>query len=305
MSPWAFTPRPTVWLLIAGLAALYWWAMTRIGPRATREGERVVTGRQVAWFVATLAVLWAASDWPIHDIGEGYLYSVHMVQHLLLTFVVAPMAWLATPTWLLRLVVGSGLVYRTVRRLARPVPATLVFNAVVVLTHWPALVNVSVTNGPLHYGVHLLVVASALLMWLPIAGPLPELRLSLPGQMVYLFLQSIIPTVPAGWLTMAEGTVYRSYEDAPLRLWGWSVATDQQTAGLLMKIGGTTFIWTVIAVLFVRFATRAGEDDRASGMAMDRRAPVGRTDDGEILTWEQVERALATAPPAPSEPQRS
>jgi putative membrane protein len=300
--PWSWQPHPEVWALLAGLALAYWWAVTRIGPQATRPGEAVVTRRQVGWFVAALFTLWVAADWPVHDLGEQYLYGVHMGQHLLLTLIVPPMALLATPTWLARMLVGDGRGYRVLRRLARPVGATIIFNGVVVFTHWPAVVNASVANGVLHYGVHVVVVATALLMWLPVAGPLPELRLSLPSQMGYLFLQSIIPTVPAGWLTFADGIVYRAYDVVP-RVFGLSIAHDQQMAGMLMKIGGGFFLWTVITVLFFRFSTSEELDDRSSGVPLDRRAPV-RTPDGDILTWEQVERELQRAGPAPAEPER-
>lgn len=271
--PWTWVPRPTVWVLIVGLSLLYCYAITRIGPRATIPGEPLVTRSQLAWFVAAMVVLWAASDWPLHDIGENYLYSAHMVQHLLLSLVFPPMAWLATPAWLARMVLGSGVAYRIIRRLARPLVATVIFNAVVVLQHWPLVVNTSVANGPFHYSVHLVVVLSSLLMWLPVAGPLPELRPPLAVQMMHLFAQSIIPTVPTGFLVFAEGTVYRAY-DVPYRLWGLSTTYDQQLAGALMKVVGGMYLWVVIAVLFVRFATRHFDDDRASGATLDRRAPV-------------------------------
>ena len=298
--PWRWQPHPEVWALLVGLAVSYWWAVTRIGPRATRPGETVVTRRQVLSFVAALATLWIAADWPMHDIGEEYLYGVHMAQHLLLSLVVPPLALLATPTWLARMVIGQGRAYRLVRRLARPVTATLVFNSVVVFTHWPAVVNTSVANGALHYGVHVLVVTSALVMWTPVAGPLPELRLSLPGQMGYLFLQSVIPTVPAGWLTFADGVVYRAYDVVP-RVFGLSIAHDQQIAGMLMKIVGGLLLWTVITTLFFRFAAAKERDDRSPGVPLDRRAPV-RTADGDVLTWEEVERQLQEAGPPPPEP---
>jgi putative membrane protein len=295
--PWRWQPHPEVWGLIVGLAVLYWYAVTRIGPKACRPGEKPVTRGQVGWFVGALALLWVASDWPVHDLAEEYLYSVHMIQHLLLSLVVPAMALLATPTWLARLVVGQGRAYRLLRKASRPVPATLFFNAVVVFSHWPAVVNAVVGNGLLHYGVHVLVVGSALLMWLPVCGPLPELRYPLPVQMGYLFLQSVIPTVPAGWLTFADGTVYKSYDVLP-RVFGLPVADDQQLAGMEMKVLGGFFIWTVIGILFIRFVNRSEHgDDRTRGVALDRRAPAE-----DLLTWEQVERELATAPPAPSEP---
>lgn len=279
--PWAWVPRPTVWALVVGLCVLYWYAITQIGPRASRAGEIVVTRAQLAWFAASMLVLWLASDWPLHDLGENFLYSAHMVQHLLLSLVLPPMAWLATPTWLARMVLGSGVGYRIVKRLARPLVAALIFNVGVVLQHWPVIVNTSVANGTFHYGVHLLVVLSSLLMWLPIVGPLPELRPSLAIQMAYLFGQSIIPTVPTGFLVFAEGVIYRAY-DTPFRLWGITSTNDQQLAGAFMKVVGGMYLWVIIGVLFVRFATKHADDDRASGATLDRRAPTGTMDSSSV-----------------------
>ena len=94
--------------------------------------------------------------------------------------------------------------YAVLQRLAKPVVAGVIFNAVVLASHWPVVVNNSVQIGALHYGVHVVIVSTAFLMWIPICGPWPELRLGAPGQMIYLFLMSIIPTVPGAWLTMAD-----------------------------------------------------------------------------------------------------
>lgn len=290
-------PHPEIWVLVLGIAALGVYAVKRIGPSATLPEEIIATRAQKAWFVAGLVTLWVSVDWPMHDIAEEYLYFVHMIQHLLLSFVVVPMFLLATPTWLARMVIGSGRGYSVLRRLTRVVPASILFNGVVVFSHWPTVVNQSATNGILHYGVHALVVTTATLMWMGVCGPLPELRFSLGVQMPYLFLQSIIPTVPAGWLTFAEGVVYKAY-DEPFRLWGVSIQNDQQMAGMIMKVVGGMFLWTIIGILFIRFvqASEHGDSDRTRGVPLDRRAP-----DDAVLTWAEVERELATAPPAATE----
>ena len=83
----------------------------------------------------------------------------------------------------------------------------------------------------------MLVVTTSLLMWMPVCGPIPEFRIGVVGSMIYLFLQSVVPTIPAAWLTFAEDVVYKSY-DTPLRLWGISAVEDQQLAGAAMKTGG-------------------------------------------------------------------
>jgi putative membrane protein len=88
-------------------------------------------------------------------------------------------------------------------------------------------------------------------MWMPLCGPLPEFRRGPGAQMIYLFVMSVVPTVPAAWLTFAEGAVYKVY-DHPIRAFGMTVANDQQTAGVIMKVGGSAFLWVLIARLFFK-----------------------------------------------------
>ena len=150
----------------------------------------------------------------------------------------------------------------------------MLYNAVDRLHPLADVVNGSVDNAAAHYGLHVLLVAASLLMWMPVCGPVPELRLSLPGQMVYLFLMSIVPTVPAAWLTFAEGVVYSAY-DIPERLWGISATDDQQIAGLLMKLVAGVYLWALIVVLFFKWAARRGAC--RPGQGQGRPAPAGRT----------------------------
>jgi putative membrane protein len=269
---WRFRPHPEVWALIAGLAGMWWYAVARIGPKATLPGEPIMTRSQFRWGLAALLTLWLASDWPIHDIGEQYLYSIHMTQHILFQFAVAPMVLLACPTWLARMLLGGGRGYRWGRAVTRIVPATLLFNAVVVLSHWPYIVNHAVESAPLHYGVHVLVMGTALIMWMPVCGPIPEFRFSLPVQGCHLLLQTVLPTVPAGWLTMAEGPVYRTYERTGT-IWGMNTIYDQQIAGAIMKLGEAAVLWVLIGIIFIRWANKSQADDRRRGIELDRRAP--------------------------------
>ena len=289
---WRWQPHPEVWLLLAALVGLGLYTVRVIGPKAVHDDLAVVTRRQKGWFLAALVLLWLASDWPLHDVAEERLYSAHMVQHLLLGFVVPPLFLLATPTWLVRLLVADvRRSSRVIRWLVRPVVAGVLFNLVVLFTHWQNVVNASVEQATAHYGLHLLLVGTALLMWLPVCGPAPELRLPLPGQMVYLFLMSIVPTVPAAWLTFADGVVYSAY-DTPLRLWGLSVTTDQQLAGLIMKLAGGMYLWTLILILFFKWASRHEAAERAGRLVTE----------SDVLTWDQVESELRHAGPPPVEP---
>ena len=276
----SFTPHWEVWGLVLAIAFGGVYVARVIGPHVVEPGEQIVSRRQVVAFWAAIGFMVAVSVWPIHDIAEQRLYSGHMLQHFVLTLVVPPLFLLSCPTWLAELLVRSdGRVWRAIKFLAMPVLAWGIFNAVNLIGHWPAFVDLAVTNGPFHFAVHVLFVTTGLLMWIPVCGPWPQLRLSLPGQMVYLFAQSIIPTVPAAWLTIAESPVYPIY-DQPLRLWGISVMDDQVAAGLIMKVLEAIYLWGIIAIMFFRWAARHQEADR-HGLVLSER---------EILEWEDGER---------------
>ena len=314
----SFTPHWEVWGLLLAIVLGGFYVARVIGPKVVEPGAAVVSRRQVTAFWLAIGSMTAASVWPLHDIAEQRLYSGHMFQHLVLTMVVPPLFLLSCPTWLAELLVASGgRMWRIVRVLATPILAFSLFNAFNLLSHWAVFVNLSVSNGipllqqrgevggqrplpfglrgrqhageagmrpqlchaPAHRGVHGVAVATALVMWLPICGPWPELRLSIPGQMVYLFAQSILPTLPAAWLWLAHTPVYSSY-DQPVRLWGITVMDDQAAAGLIMKVLEAAYLWAIIAVLFFRWAARHQAADR-EGLYLTER---------EILEWEEGER---------------
>lgn len=297
---WAFRAHPDVWALVAAIAGGWWWAVHRLGPRL-RPGREVVSPRQRLAFWSGLGVMWLASDWPLHDLADSSLYSAHMVQHLLLSLVVPPLLLAGTPTWLARELLRSAGLAGLVRRFGRPVPAAIIFNSVVVVSHWPGFVDLTVQSGLFHFAGHVLLVSAALLMWMPVVGPLPELRIRRTSAMLYLFVQSIIPTVPAAWLTFADGAVYEAYVDLP-KAFGASVLGDQQAAGLIMKLLGGFYLWTWITILFFRWAAdheRASEGSyrRPDGVPPVPAAAVAAGEgqigpDDEVLTWQQVARAL-------------
>jgi putative membrane protein len=117
---------------------------------------------------------------------------------------------------------------------------------------------------------------------LPVLSPLPEIpRLSPLPRMLFLFSQSIVPTLPASFLTLGSTPLYRYYESVP-HLWGLSTLEDQRLAGLIMKIGAGLVLWLIIAVIFFRWA---GEEDRR--IAARRR-------------WQDLDRELSRMGPTTS-----
>jgi len=289
MIPAAAVPFPPfhshldVWALIGALGLLYGLSVRR--ERARRPGEQVVSRSQLRSFVAALAVLFLASTWPLHDVAEGYLYSAHMVQHLLMTLVVALLLVAGIPAWMARNLLGRGRFLRCIRTLSRPVVGLIQFNLILVLSHWPVVVEATVRYHPLHFVAHAVLLVSAVLMWMPVASPLPEIRrIQPPAQMLYLFLQTILPTVPASFLTFGHTPLYRIYATFP-RLWDISALTDQQSAGLIMKIVGGMYLWTIIAIVFFRWYA-----------SEERKEKAERAGDGGVLHWEDVEQELLAPP---------
>jgi putative membrane protein len=258
-------PHIEVWILTAGIAALGIYVARVIQPKAVEAGHPPITGRQKFMFWTGLLVFWVASDWPIHDISEERLYWVHMVQHALITLVLPPLMLMSVPTWLSKLVLGEGALKRFVYFWGRPIRAVIVYNLLIALSHWALIVNNSITYSWLHYGIHTLVVGSAFLVWMSICGPEPELRAPPPLQMVTLFLMSVIPTIPAAFLTAAEGVIYTGYDHA-VRLWGFDVVDDQQVAGVVMKVISGFYLWGIIGFIFFRWAfSQRGEKSKYRG----------------------------------------
>jgi len=191
---------------------------------------------------------------------------------------------------MMRLLLGRGRTWTSARFLSTPVVAAFVYNIVLLVTHIPALVNRSAEGGPVHYSLHVILVTSALLLWMPVVGPIREWQMSHGGKMIYLFAMSLVPTVPAGWLTFAEGSVYDHYE-TPVRVWGVSVIDDQQMAGAIMKLGGSVFMWAVIIFFFFK-RFMAGFHEQQSYVRGSIPADVEMLSENESLTFADVEEAF-------------
>ena len=254
LPPWHL--HPDVWLLFGSIIAAYLIAARR---HLAATGEPTPRRKKVL-FLGGMAVLWIGADWPVHDLAEGYLYLMHMTQHLLFTLIAAPLLIAGMPAFMLRSLLAPKPVQRVFRFFTRPLVALLVFNGVLLFTHWPAVVEASVGSEPVHLALHVLIVTSALVMWWPVMSPLPEMpSLSAPGQMIYLFLQSLAPTIPASFLTFGHTPLYPVYATFP-RIWGVPALEDQLIAGLIMKLGGGLLLWGVIAVIFFRWFEREQRD---------------------------------------------
>jgi putative membrane protein len=255
---WSFDPPL---LLVIDLAVLYW-----VGDRRTVTPlrKRVAQRWRSACFYAALAVLAIALASPI-ELLSAQLFWVHMVQHVLLLVVAAPLFVVARP-WIrlwrclpldARRWLGRGLIQgepmaplRLVSRtLGRPVPSFLVFSVVLLAWHVPALFNATLRSTALHALEHTLFFGAAVMFWKQVI-PSPPLhtRLVAARRVVYSIGGMIVSWVLAVVLALAPHPLYSFYAHQTTRPGGISAMADQQLAAGIMWVPGSV---TFLIVVFV------------------------------------------------------
>ena len=239
--------------VLVGLLVLTGGYLLGVGPLRRRYGWAPSVGSgQVTLFLSGILVIFIAVLSPLHELGDKYLFSAHMVQHLLLTLVVPPLLLLGTPGWLLRPLIRSSRVLKVARTLTLPVVAFILFNVVFVLWHVPGLYDLALRERGIHVLEHLMFLAAGVIMWWPVLSPLREVpRATYLVQMVYLFVQPTVPAILGAMITFSDGGLYTWYVEAP-RVWDISAHTDQQVGGVIMWVpGGLAFLITLVVVFLV------------------------------------------------------
>src|SRR6266508_4384854 len=252
----AWHPDPVVIVGIAALGGLYTAALLR----GRTEGRRVPLPKVVS-FAAGLAVLLGALTGPLHDLSDFYLFSAHMVQHLLLAFAMPPLLLYGTPGFMLSPLLRHPLVRDLGRRLTRPSGAFACFNLVLVAWHLPPLYNLAMDHHGVHIVQHLMIMVAAVILWWPVLSPSPELpRAPYPVQMLYLFVVGLPMFVVSIFISMAGSVLYPYYASAP-RIWPvLTPQADQHLGGLIMWIPGGLVFLLAISVVFFRWQAAGGDD---------------------------------------------
>ena len=272
-APLSWTGFTVHWSTVVGVAALaglYEWR-SRAALASPALGAPP-DAAQRARFIAGLMVIVLALNGPVHDLSDSFLFSAHMVQHLVLTLIVPPLLISGTPASLFRQALRSPAVARVARVISRPAFCFAAFNVVIAVWHFPVLYNFALAHHVVHIGQHLMFIVAAVQMWWPLLSPLPELpRLSYPLQMVYCFLMTIPMSLVAIFITYSDSVLYPSYASAP-RVWQLSPMQDQMIGGLIMWIPGGLFFVCVMAVVFFKWS--AADSDSVAGAQLGVRAPA-------------------------------
>jgi putative membrane protein len=245
-------PVDPVALSVAGAGGAYVIADGRV----RRARGRVPRPRARLAFLAGLAVVVIAMTGPL-DAAVETSFSAHMVQHLLLTMVAAPLllvgapltlalqAWPGTPRRTLNAVLHSG----PVRLLANPLVAWALFFVVLWGVHLTGIYEAALTNQTLHAAEHVALLTTALLFWMPIvrADPVPA-RLSHPARILYLFVAMPAMAFLGLVFVGARDVLYPAYAQAE----GAARAlADQGMAGAIMWAGAMVVIVPALAFVML------------------------------------------------------
>jgi putative membrane protein len=219
--------------------------------------ERYDLGPAVEWeqwaaFVTGCAVLFLALTGPIHDLSDSYLFTAHMVQHLILVLLVPPLLLIGTPAWLVRVILRPRWLKQIVRTLGSALIAFLIFSFTLAIWHLPLLYNATLLRMETHILEHLLFIATAMIGWWPVLAPAKELRSQIAVQLIYLLLLPFPMKVIGIFITLSDTVLYPTYAIAP-RIWGIDPLLDQQIGGIIMWVPAGLVFWITLAAHFFRW----------------------------------------------------
>lgn len=242
---WTWRAYPGAWLFVLLIAFEYF--------RLRARHREAWSGGRLAAFLVGLLALWAAIDWPIGTLGSGYLLSVHEVQYLLLGLIAPALILLGVPPAVTLGVAPASGWGRALRTFAHPLLGILAYHAALIVTHVPAISDALMPSQLGSLAIDLSWLFGGAWFWWVVMAPEGISRIRPPFKMGYLFLSTVMPTVPAAFLTFASYPVYRLYELAP-PVSGIFAHPDQQAAGIIMKLGADPLIWLAMGIVFFRWA---------------------------------------------------
>lgn len=227
-------------------------------------------GWRVAAFAAGTATLLLALVSPLDGLGDSYLFSAHMLQHLLLLQIVPPLLLLGLPPAPIERLLRRPALAAAERALGQPLAAWLLGSGAVWAWHLPSLYNAALASEPVHIAEHLCFLATATIFWWPVLAPGGWARLGTLPALLYLFAAAASSSALGILLAATPPGMYPAYLRPADRLgilpllrdgWGLTPSADQQLGGLLMWIaGGLLYLGAMLGVLARWYG--AEEDER-------------------------------------------
>ena len=246
LTSWTFEPLQLVPVLVIACA----YAMRA---RTLARRGQPVPGWRIGLFALGVGLLLLAVVSPIAEIGETELFSVHMVQHLLLGDL-APLCLLAGLTGpLLRPLLALPGVMR-LRVLANPLVAFPIWSANLILWHLPSFYEAALGSSLVHALEHVAFFGAGIVLWLPVLETLPAPEWFGTGaKLAYIVGVRLVATIIGNVFIWAGSPFYDTYRTGDDYL-GLSPSADQSLAGSLMMLEGSIVTIVAIAWLFLRMA---------------------------------------------------
>jgi putative membrane protein len=208
---------------------------------------------KMAWFgLGTLVILFALIS-PLDRLADEYLFSAHMVQHLLLAMAAPPLLLLGIPNWMVGRIIRKPGIRRIGAIFTKPVVCFLLFNINFLVWHFQGLYEATLKNETLHIFEHFLFMFTGVLNWWAILSPTSNMpKLGYPGQILYLFLEVIPSTILGAVISFAPIVLYPTYASAP-RIFNLNPMDDQQIAGLVMAIPAGMIYMVAFSIIFFKW----------------------------------------------------
>jgi putative membrane protein len=239
------------------LVVAYYHVIVRWRPA---DEPRVSAVQQVG-FIGGTVLLFLSLNGPLHDLSDNFLFSAHMVQHLIITLIVPPLWLLGLPSWSLRPLLRVPALRATMAAITGPFVAYAAYNVVFIGWHFPSMYNWALVNHNAHILQHVMFIAAASLMWWPIVDPVPELvRMQAPVRLLYMAVLGIPMSIVSAIITFAEQPLYSWYAAAP-RVFALSAVDDQQLGGVIMWVPGMIVFWVALTIVFFRWSRREQQEE--------------------------------------------
>ena len=272
---WSF--QPTVAIPLAA-AALGWLLLVRRVGRLHPASP--VPAFRTAAFLGGLGAIAVALMSGIERY-DTTLFSVHMVQHILLLLVAAPLLALAAPVTQVLRVASPGarrrfllpvLHSRLASVLGHPVVAWATFTLVTWAAHFSPLFDISLEHEAVHSLEHVAFLAAGMLFWWPVvaADPAPR-RMPYPVRALYVLLQMPPSSFLGMAILFAEAPLYPHYATLGSP-YGIHALADQQLAGGIMWFAGDVILIGAILAVVVAWMRHEERDAPAA----ERRADAER-----------------------------
>jgi putative membrane protein len=243
---WEF--EPPIVIGCALLLAIYWIA------------NRFAFNLKSLSYTLGVTVIFLALCSPIDPLADHYLFSVHMLQHMLLGTVAPPLLIAGLPASFVQAWLRIPLIAKLERILGYAPLALFAGIGTIWLWHLPYLYNLALENEGIHTFEHIMFMVTGSMLWWPVLKPIPQGRLSPMASIIYLGIASTLGMILGIIFTISDTAYYSFYAnpedelEGTLKLiredWKLTQLDDQKLGGAIMwEPMGAIFLWAIMAAM--------------------------------------------------------